>query len=35
MNNLQLANLSQLGMVILILGYIIYQQIALRPVKPS
>lgn len=35
MNNLQLANLSQLGIVILILGYIIYQQIALRPVKPS
>ncbi|ACA55688.1 hypothetical protein FDC45_17535 [Clostridium botulinum] len=35
MNSLQLGNLSQLGVAILVLIYIVYLQIALRPVKPS
>lgn len=35
MNYLQSSNLSHLCIVILVLAYIIYQQIALRPVKPS
>lgn len=34
MNNLQLANLSQLSVVILLFAYMIYKQIILRPVKP-
>ncbi|WP_411680182.1 hypothetical protein [Clostridium thailandense] len=35
MSNLQTTNLSQLGMIILIFGYVIYRQFALRPVKSS
>ncbi|MDR3597401.1 hypothetical protein [Clostridium sp.] len=35
MNNLQLENSSQLFIVILLVAYIIYRQIALRPVKPG
>lgn len=35
MNGLQLSNLSQLLEVLFVLAYIIYRQVALRPVKPS
>jgi hypothetical protein len=35
MNHLQLAKLIQLAIIILILVYVFYKQVALRPVKPS